>query len=356
MAVELAKLGRFITDHFAPEQLGTLCQELNVPYGSLLGDTHPARAFDLVTVMRDRGQLSALLAAVSQARPDTFDPQLVEAGRQPARGRRRAPGWLILLGGGALLAACLFLFTQRPASSPAPSANFTATATRTLAVITPSSTMTPAPTVLAPSALRVEPTRLSSSQAQDKAVSPTALPEPSATSTHTPPPSATPSVTSSPSATPTLPPTDTPVLSASSPALAYDPETSTLRLSPGDASLERARLCTPLHTYQNSPTIYFIATTADSLGLPLPAQARVSHSYLELLGDEPIARILDVQRHPVEGVKFTGEQVSFIGCDLLIDETLRLSLGLPADLGEFDDAARFNHGWVNIEFLAQPGP
>ena len=103
MGIDLAKLGRFITDHFSPEQLGALCQELDVPYEDLLGDTHPARAFDLVTVMRDQGQLSALLAAVAQARPDTFDPQLVGEGRQPKRGGRRALIWLVALGGGALL-------------------------------------------------------------------------------------------------------------------------------------------------------------------------------------------------------------------------------------------------------------
>jgi hypothetical protein len=113
-------------------------------------------------------------------------------------------------------------------------------------------------------------------------------------------------------------------------------------------------MCTPLHTYQNSRTIYFTETSADSLGLPLPAQARVSHSYPELLGNEPVALVLDVQRHPMEGTTFTGAQVSFIGCDLLLNETLRLALGLPADLGEFDDAARFEHGWINVEFL--PGP
>jgi hypothetical protein len=378
MGVDLAKLGRFITDHFAPEQLGTLCQELNVPYASLLGDTHPARAFDLVTVMRDQGQLSALLAAVAQARPDTFDPRLVEVGHQPQRSGRRALGLPVLLGGGALLIAFFSLFIRQPASTtPAPSVTVAGTVTATPAAATPTashtalaptmpvssptappepgvtSTDTPSPSVTPPPTITPLP---SSTPFPSASSTMTLTPSPSASSTMTLTPSPTASSTMTLTPSPTLPPTATPVLSASSPALAYDPTTRALRLSPGDASLERGRLCTPLHTYQNSTTVYLTETTAELLGLPLPSQARVSHSYPELLGDEPVARILDVQRHPIEGVKFTGEKVSFIGCDLLVDETLRQSLGLSTDLGEFDDAARFNHGWVNIEFLAQPGP
>ena len=138
--------------------------------------------------------------------------------------------------------------------------------------------------------------------------------------------------------------------------MSYNPETRILRLTPGDTNLERARLCTPLHIYQGIQVIYLIESTADSLGLPLPAQARVSHSYPERLGGGPVVRTLEVRRHPVTGVKVSGEAVDFVGCDLLLSEDLRVTLGLPTDLGEFDDPSRFDHGWVTIELLAAPGP
>jgi hypothetical protein len=125
-------------------------------------------------------------------------------------------------------------------------------------------------------------------------------------------------------------------------------------LAPGETSLERARLCTPLHTYQSTQTLYLIESTVDSLGLSLPAQARVSHAYAGRLDDGPLVHTLEVRRHPVEGVKVTGERVNFVGCELLASEDLRRLLGFPIDLGEFGAPSRFDHGWVTFEFLIAP--
>jgi hypothetical protein len=56
----------------------------------------------------------------------------------------------------------------------------------------------------------------------------------------------------------------------------------------------------------------------------------------------------------VAGIKVTGEEADFTGCDLLLSSDVRQVLGFPVNLGEFDDAPRFDHGWVVVEFLAAP--
>jgi type VI protein secretion system component VasF len=336
MEVDLAKLGRFIINHFDLVQLQALCQELDVPYDQLLGDTRSARAFDLVTMMRDRGQLSALLAAVAQARPDAFDPQKFETKRQRERARRRGGRWLILLGGGvvlALLVGFFFPLIWRPASSPAGEVQ-----TSPLPSVTP--TLTPFPTSTPPPSATPSPVPMTPPPRPTSSPSPTAP--------HTPTPTHTPISTD----TPTPPPSATPTLSPLSPALSYDAENRTLRLALGDASLGRSRLCTPLNAYQSTEAVYLIESAADLLGLSLPARARVTHTYPEQLTDGSVVRNLEVRRHPLKGVKVTGEEADFTGCDLVVAEELRRVLGFPSDLGEFNDPPRFDHGWVTIEFLA----
>ncbi len=348
MEVDLAKLGRFVAEHFDLDQLQALCQELGISYDQLLGDSRSARAFDLVTLMRDQGQLSALLAAVAQARPDPFAPRDFEAKRQRERAGRGGAGWLMLLSGGvalALLAGFLFLLARRFALTPSPSATPTS-GTQAAVTVPPArsrvaSVPSPSPTVLTltPSPIPATPTP-----------SPTASPPPSPTSTATPSPTPSPTATSSPTPLPTA----TPFLSPLSPAWSYDAESRTLALTPGDTSLGRARLCTPLSTYHSLQALYLIEGVADALGLPLPAQARVTHSYPERLPDGPVVRTLELRRHPVESLTVSGTTLNFTGCDLIASEELRLSLGFPASLGEFNAPPRFDHGWVTIELLPAP--
>jgi hypothetical protein len=344
MDVDLAKLGRFITDHFDLDQLGVLCQELEVPYDQLVGDTCSARAFDLVTMMRDRGQLSALLAAVARARPDTFDPRDFEAKPQHERAGYGRAVRLVLLGGGAvlvLLAGFFLLSIRRHTPSQLPSASVTVEASASANVLPTGSPVVTSP---APSP---SPIVLTATPSPPPATSTTrATSSPSPTLIHTPNPPPTPRATTLPSATP--------ILSSDFPALSYDAGARSLRLAPGDASLRRARLCTPLNAYQSPQAIYLVANVADALGLSLPAQARVTHTYPGRLNGESVTRILEVRRHPVAGIKVTGEEADLTGCDLLLSADVRQALGFPADLGEFNAAPRFDHGWVTIEFLAAP--
>ena len=128
----------------------------------------------------------------------------------------------------------------------------------------------------------------------------------------------------------------------------------TLRLAPGDASLRRARLCTPLNAYHRVQAVYFIESVADPLGLPLPGSARVTHTYPGQLAGGSVSRVFEIRRHPVEGIKVTGEAADFTGCDLVVSQDVRELLGFPSDLGEFSDPPRFDHGWVTLEFLAAP--
>ena len=116
----------------------------------------------------------------------------------------------------------------------------------------------------------------------------------------------------------------------------------------------RARLCTPLLAYHNTEVIYLLESVVDALGVPLPSRGRVIHSSPERLGDEPMVRSLEIRRHPVEGNTLSGDVLNFTGCDLIVSEELRESLGFPLALGVFKALARFDHGWVTMELLATP--
>jgi hypothetical protein len=348
MDVDLAKLGRFIADHYDLRQLEGLCRELGIAYEQLVGDTRSAKAFDLVTLVRDRGQLSQLLAAVTRAHPDTFDARSLDSRQRRERTGYRRWSWLAgLVAGLAVTLVIGFLLLrigrQTPGASPGPAAGptsaqvqVTVAPTPTKVPVTPTgipATPTPRPTVpLAPS---VTPTS-----------SPTPTPTARPRDTSTPTPSPTPSPTGTPSPTPELSP-----LSA---ALDYDQERGILTLAPGDASLGRARLCTPLLVYHSTEAVYLLQGVVDALGLPLPAMGRVVHSCPERLGDEPVVRSLEIRPHPVEGATVSGDVLNFIGCDLILSAEVRELLGFPLTLGAFNDPARFDHGWVTIEFSVAP--
>jgi hypothetical protein len=338
--VDLAKLGRFIADHFDLDQLQLLSQALDVPYYKLLGDTRSARSFDLVTTLRDRGQLSALMAAVARARPDDFDPQDFEREAEPAR--QRGTGWryaLWLVGGVALLLGGYIWWSGRPASSPAPRA-------------TPGLTVTGA----------VSPTRTPRSTSTRTPPAETATPIPGLLQTSTarpterPFPTATGLPTTSPtSRTPSEEETGrvlaVPTLGPESPGLLYDAASRVLWLAPGDAALNRGRICTPLNAYQDVEAVYVIEDVAASLGLALPARARVTHFPADPTPQTPFTRTLEVLSHPVQGVKVSGEPADFTGCDLVLSASLREALGLPLSLEGFDAPPRFAHGWVRLEFV-----
>ncbi len=340
--IDLAKLGRFVADHFDLDQLQVLCQELDVPYYRLLGDTRSARAFDLVTTLRDRGQLSALMAAVAHARPEVFDPQEFEREVEPAPDQGgRSRYWWVWVAGVALLVGGYIWWSGRPAAAPAPSGTPSLTRTDVAAPSrTPPSTPTRTPSV--------EPTTPPVETA-------TSLPARSATPV--PIPTRTPRV--SPTARPTLAggmesPLTVPTLAPGSPGLLYDAGSQTLWLAPGDATLGRARLCTPLNAYQGVEAVYVIENVAASLGLTLPARARVTHFPLESTAQRPLTPTLELLSHPLQGGKVSGEPADFTGCDLVLSVPLREALGLPVSLGAFDAPPRFAHGWVRLELLDVP--
>ena len=341
--VDLAKLGRFIADHFDLDQLRLLCQELDVPYYQLLGDTRSARSFDLVTTLRDRGQLSALMAAVARARPDAFAPQDFEREEAPAPdgGGRRRYG-LLLMGGIALLIGGYIWWSGRPAAAPAPSATPGLAVTDTVSPTrTPRGTSTRTP---AAETATSRPTR-----------SPTRTAQPTRTPACTPTGTATASPTSRPAFDEGMEsPLAAPTLGPESPGLVYDAGSRVLWLAPGDAALNRGRLCTPLYAYQGVEAVYVIENVATSLGLVLPARARVTHFPTDPTAERPFTRTLELLSHPVQGVKVSGEPADFTGCDLVLSVPLREALGMPVFLGEFGAPARFAHGWVRLVLLGTP--
>lgn len=340
--VDLAKLGRFIADHFDLDQLQLLCQELDVPYYKLLGDTRSARSFDLVTTLRDRGQLSALMAAVAQARPDVFDPQDFEReGKAAPERASRWRYWLLLVGGVALLVGGYVWWAGRPAAAPAPS-------------MTPGLAVTSA----------VSPTRTSRGTSTRTPPAETATPIPTLSNTRTAQPTRTlaPTPTGTATAFPTARPVSdeetegvlaAPTLAPESPGLLYDAASRVLWLAPGDATLGRARLCTPLSAYQGVEAVYVIENVATSLGLALPARARVTHFPVDPMAQAPFTRTLEILSHPLQGVKVSGEPADFTGCDLVLSVPLREALGLPVSLGAFDAPSRFEHGWIRLEYMPE---
>jgi hypothetical protein len=348
MDVDLAKLGRFIADHYDFYQLEALCRELGIAHEQLVGDTLSAKAFDLVTLARDRDRLSQLVAAVAQAYPDTFDQRRLKTRYRREGTVSRRWSWLAGLVAGLVVTLVIGFFFLRvgrraPASSSGPT-------------LSPSSFQVRVTETPMPTSARATPTGI--------LATPTARPteslEPSATSTANPTPTPTarptdtPTFVPSPTPSPTGTPSPTPELSPSLAALSYDEGSNTLTLAPGDGSLSRARLCTPLLAYHSAEVIYLLESAVDALGLSLPSMGRVIHSYPERLGDEPVVRSLEIRRHPVEGATLSGEVLNFTGCDLIVSKEVRESLGFPLALGEFNDPARFDHGWVTMELLATP--
>jgi hypothetical protein len=348
MEVDLAKLGRYIADHCDRDQLEMLCTELRLSEQELLGDTHSARAFDLVSLARDRPEgVALLLAAVARITPDAFTRYNFKPAAQP-RERQRVRGWGVLVGA-ALACALLvgaglvrfFVLRDRGAATSAP----TPTLLPVGVVSSPTVEPTPTPVALEPPTATVFwPT-----------TPPTQTPAPAPLPTETPTPflpTAATTATDTPGPTVTPTPSATPVAPAGFPAWAYDPASRTLAMPPGDGGLGRARLCTPLNAYHGVQAVYLIDRAADQIGVSLPAQGRVTHTGAS--GGEPIVRTLDVLRHPNSGEKVNGELADFTGCDLLVSQEVRQLLGFPLELGEFNAAARFDHGWVRIELLAGP--
>jgi len=344
--VDLAKLGRYIAKHCDGEQLPSLCAELGLSDCELLGDTHSARAFDLVMLARDRGQVSLLVAALARAAPHTFDPQDLQSIPHPER--RRVSGWGVLAGAALacalLVGAGLVRFSvlrDRGAATPVP------TPTPLPVGVVASPTLEPTPAPVAP-----EPP---TPTAPLPTARPTHTPSPVPLPTHTPTPfllSAIATATDTPGPTVTPTPSATPVAPPAFPAWVYDPASRTLVMPPGDSGLGQARLCTPLNAYHGVQAIYLIDRAADQIGVPLPARGRVTHASAS--DGEPTVRTLEVLRHPNTGTKVNGEWVDFTGCDLLVSQEVRQLLGFPLELGEFNAVARFDHGWVRIELLAGP--
>lgn len=356
MDVPLAKLGRFIADHFDQDQLRALCRDAGISYDQLVGATRSSKAFDLVTLARNRGRLPALVAAIERIYPDAFDSN----GTGPKRSRQLSVLWRwafsLVLGAGVIFAFYIvFSTTQTRQSLPTPTirAALVSTPVEPVIIEAPSPTILAQPTLPSPTRLVATPTAIPPTRTPEA----TSLPSPSDTElpTKTPTPTSVPPDTPSRALDPTSPPTPKPsaipLLPQLSPALFYDADTETLTMTPGSEILGRARLCTPLHPYFSLEAVYFIDNQVQSLGLRLPANVRITHTYPEVLGDEIKVGVFEARRHPIEGFKISGEAANMVGCDLTLNQGIRAALGFPLDLGEFDDAPRFDHGWVTIEFL-----
>jgi hypothetical protein len=67
--LDLAKFGKFIENHFNPDELQVLCFDTKIPYDNLKGATHEIKSRELVGYARRREKLSALFAEVKSKRP-----------------------------------------------------------------------------------------------------------------------------------------------------------------------------------------------------------------------------------------------------------------------------------------------
>jgi hypothetical protein len=373
MDIDLAKLGRFVADSCDRDQLRALCQDLGFEYGELLGESRSARAFDLVSLADERGQLSTLLASIARQHPDRFNPQAFESRQQ--RRPARAIGWAGLagIGVGALILMLSVLLVSRPwRSEPDPFSNIIVSAstdtpspplpspalpTRTSTLVIVATTeVVPSPTRLV--TLTSPPLTIERAMTSEPAITstlsaaPTSMPTDMPTAT--PAPTFAPTFTPLPTVTATPPPTPTPVLSSVTTGVLFDPTDRIVTIVPGVEDEGQGRLCTPLHPYYSVEAIYFHDYQIGQLGLSLPAKARVSHTPLTQPDGGVSVQVLEVRRHPLDGFKVTGEAANMLGCDLTLNQVLREALDLPLELGEFNDSARFDHGWITIEFLDSP--
>jgi hypothetical protein len=74
MRSELARLHRFIVEHYSSDGLKTLCFELRVNYDDLPGDRISAKARELLLHLGQEKRFDELLETVRQDRPDAYPP------------------------------------------------------------------------------------------------------------------------------------------------------------------------------------------------------------------------------------------------------------------------------------------
>jgi hypothetical protein len=87
-AADLGQLRRLLVQHFSPDDLDSLCQDLDVDYDVLPGEGTDAKARELIAFMHRRDRLADLLAAATRERPQGARGN---AGENRDRGQGQSP-------------------------------------------------------------------------------------------------------------------------------------------------------------------------------------------------------------------------------------------------------------------------
>lgn len=167
------------------------------------------------------------------------------------------------------------------------------------------------------------------------------------TSTHTP--TSTPTATQTPTDTPT--PTNTPV----PPTLevTYNPGSRTITIYPGNAQAQTGRLCKGKMTDVDRNAVFLRAAYLQAFGQPAGLLATVTHVY-PAKGINVALYEVEVGQYNDTEIDASGEQLNYSDCAFNAAQSIRNQLGLPSDLGGFDDPARFDHGTITIQLSDTP--
>ena len=106
-AADLGQLRRLLVQHFSPDDLDSLCQDLDVDYDVVPGEGTDAKARELITFMQRRGRLADLVDSAQRERPNApwpvvsseetplahrADPQRPQPDRPAAAPAGKGPG------------------------------------------------------------------------------------------------------------------------------------------------------------------------------------------------------------------------------------------------------------------------
>jgi hypothetical protein len=179
---------------------------------------------------------------------------------------------------------------------------------------------------------------------------PTSTPTNTPTSTKTPvPPTSARTATHTPTHTPT--PTATPV--TPTPQVEYDPGSRIITIHPGDVQAQTGRLCKGKMADVDRNAVFLRATYLQGFGEPAGLLATVTHVYPEKSINITLPNVEVGQYNDTE-IDASGEQLNYSNCAFNAVQSMRNQLGLPSELGGFNDPPRFDHGIITIQLSSTP--
>jgi len=99
--------------------------------------------------------------------------------------------------------------------------------------------------------------------------------------------------------------------------------------------------------------VFLRAAYLQAFGQPAGLLATVTHVY-PAKGINVALYEVEVGQYNDTEIDASGEQLNYSDCAFNAAQSIRNQLGLPSDLGGFDDPARFDHGTITIQLSDTP--